>query len=87
MEGGWCKPRVPPKIAKIRLRIIRVCRINSVFIRMGRLKSLYDPSLKSSDSSRLCSISGELHVSEMHVSECMSVENYPLCCMPVQVGG
>jgi len=45
LEGGWCKPRVPPKIAKIRLRIIRVCRINSVLIRMGRLKSLYDPSL------------------------------------------
>jgi len=45
LEGGWCKPRVPPKIAKIRLRIIRVCRINSVLIRMGRLKSPYDPSL------------------------------------------
>jgi len=41
----WCKPRVPPKIAKIRLRIIRVCRINGVLIRMGRLKSPYDPSL------------------------------------------
>ena len=45
LEGGWCKPRVPPKIAKIRLRIIRVCRINGVLIRMGRLKSPYDPSL------------------------------------------
>ena len=44
LGGGWCKPRVPPKIAKIRLRIIRVCRINRV-IRMGRLKSPYDPSL------------------------------------------
>ena len=42
IRGGWCKPRVPPKIAKIRLR---VCRINSVLIRMGRLKSPYDPSL------------------------------------------
>ena len=39
------QPRVPPKIAKIRLRIIRVCRIISVLIRMGRLKSPYDPSL------------------------------------------
>ena len=29
----------------MRLRIIRVCRINSVLIRMGRLKSPYDPSL------------------------------------------
>jgi len=37
--------QVPPKIAKIRLRIIRVCRINGVLIRMGRLKSPYDPSL------------------------------------------
>ena len=45
LGGGWCKPRVPPKIAKIRLRIIRVCRINGVLIRMGRLKSPYDPSL------------------------------------------
>jgi len=27
------------------LRIIRVCRINGVLIRMGRLKSPYDPSL------------------------------------------
>jgi hypothetical protein len=45
LEGGWCKPRVPPRIAKIRLRIIRVCRIDSVLIRMGRLKSPYDPSL------------------------------------------
>ena len=46
MEGGWCKPRVPPKIAKIRLRIIRVWRINGVLIiRMVRLKSPYDPSL------------------------------------------
>ena len=45
LGGGWCKPRVPPKIAKIRLRIIRVCRINGVIIRMGRLKSPYDPSL------------------------------------------
>jgi len=45
LEGGWCKPRVPPKIAKIRLRIIRVRRINSVLIHMGRLKSPYDPSL------------------------------------------
>ena len=45
LGGGWCKPRVTPKIAKIRLRIIRVCRINSVLIRMGRLKSPYDPSL------------------------------------------
>jgi len=45
LEGGWCKPRVPPKIAKIRLRIIRVCRINGVLIPMGRLKSPYDPSL------------------------------------------
>jgi len=45
LEGGWCKPRVPPKIAKIRVRIIRVCRINSVLIRMGRLESPYDPSL------------------------------------------
>ena len=45
--GGWLvQPRVPPKIAKIRLRIIRVCRINSVLIRMGRLKSPYDPSLR-----------------------------------------
>jgi len=44
--GGWLvQPRVPPKIAKIRLRIIRVCRINSVLIRMGRPKSPYDPSL------------------------------------------
>ena len=34
-----------PKIAKIRFRIIRVCRINSVLYRMGRLKSPYDPSL------------------------------------------
>jgi len=48
-EGGWCKPRVPPKIAKIRLRIIRVLRINSVLIRMGRLKSPYDPSLAKTD--------------------------------------
>jgi len=45
LGGGWCKPRVPPKIAKIRFRIIRVCRINSVLYRMGRLKSPYDPSL------------------------------------------
>jgi len=45
LGGGWCKPRVPPKIAKIGLRIIRVCRINGVLIRMGRLKSPYDPSL------------------------------------------
>ena len=45
LGGGWCKPRVPPKLAKIRLRIIRVCRINGVLIRMGRLKSPYDPSL------------------------------------------
>jgi len=45
LGGGWCKPRVPPKIAKIRLRIIRVCCINGVLIRMGRLKSPYDPSL------------------------------------------
>jgi hypothetical protein len=43
--AGWCKPRVPPKKAKIHLRIIRVCRINVVLIRMGRLKSPYDPSL------------------------------------------
>ena len=43
--GGWCKPRVPPKKAKIRLRIIRVCRIYGVLIRMGRLKSPHDPSL------------------------------------------
>jgi len=49
LEGGWCKPRVPPKIAKIRLRIIRVCRINGVLIRMGRLKSPYDPSLENTD--------------------------------------
>ena len=34
-----------PEIAKIRFRIIRVCRINSVLIRMRRLKSPYDPSL------------------------------------------
>ena len=39
LGGGWCKPRVPPKIAKIR------CRINSVLYRMGRLKSPYDPFL------------------------------------------
>ena len=45
LEVGWCKLRVPPKIAKIRLRIIRVCHINGVLIRMGRLKSPYDPSL------------------------------------------
>ena len=45
LGGGWCKPRVTPKIAKIRLRIIRVCRINGVLIRMGGLKSPYDPSL------------------------------------------
>jgi hypothetical protein len=45
LGDGWCKPRVPPKIAKIRLRIIRVCRINGVFIRMERLKSPYNPSL------------------------------------------
>jgi len=45
LEGGWCKPRVPPKIAKIRSRIIRVLRINSVLYRMGRLRSPYDPSL------------------------------------------
>ena len=45
MEGGWCKPRVPPKIAKIRFRILRVLRINSVLYRMGRLRSPYDPSL------------------------------------------
>jgi len=31
------------------LRIIRVCRINSVLIRMGRLKSPYDPSLIPTD--------------------------------------
>ena len=48
--GWWCKPRVPPKIAKIRLRIIRVCRINSVLIRMGRLKSPYDPSLTNTNT-------------------------------------
>ena len=30
LGGGWCKPRVPPKIAKIRFHIIRVCRINSI---------------------------------------------------------
>jgi hypothetical protein len=46
LGGGWCKPRVPPKIAKIRFRIIRVCRIKSVLYLMGRLKSPYDPSLK-----------------------------------------
>ena len=45
LGGGWCKPRVPPKIAKIRFRIIRVRRIISVLYRMGRLKSPYDPSL------------------------------------------
>jgi len=43
--GGWCKPRVPHTIAKIRFRIIRLCRNNSVLYRMGRLKSPYDPSL------------------------------------------
>jgi len=44
--GGWLvQAQGTPKIAKIRLRIIRVCRINGVLIRMGRLKSLYDPSL------------------------------------------
>jgi hypothetical protein len=50
LGGGWCKPRVLPKIAKIRLRFIRVCcvcRINGVLIDMGRLKSPYDPSLKN----------------------------------------
>jgi hypothetical protein len=55
IRGGWrvvwCKPRVPPKIAKIRLRIIRVCRINGVLIRMGRLKSPYDSSLFNSQTS------------------------------------
>jgi len=45
LGGGWCKPRVPLKIAKARLRVIRVCRINGVLIRMERLKSPYDPSL------------------------------------------
>jgi len=45
LGGGWCKPRVPPKIAYIRFRIIRVLRINSVLYRMGRLTSPYDPSL------------------------------------------
>jgi len=44
--GGWLvQARVPPKIAKIRLRIIRVLHINSVLYRMGRLRSPYDPSL------------------------------------------
>ena len=36
-----------PKIAKIRFRIIRVLRINSVLYRMGRLRSPYDPSLEN----------------------------------------
>ena len=53
--GGWLvQPRVPPKIAKIRLRIIRVCRINSVLIRMGRLKSPYDPSLVLNNKLQIC---------------------------------
>jgi hypothetical protein len=44
--GGWLvQAQGTPKITKMRLRIIRVCRINSVLIRMGRLKSPYDPSL------------------------------------------
>ena len=51
IRGGWCKPRVPPKIAKIRLR---VCRINSVLIRMGRLKSPYDPSLVLNNKLQIC---------------------------------
>ena len=49
IRGGWrvvgASPGYPPNIAKIRLRIIRVCRINGVLIRMGRLKSPFDPSL------------------------------------------
>ena len=49
IRGGWrvvgASPGYPPKIAKIRLRIIRVLRINSVLYRMGRLRSPYDPSL------------------------------------------
>ena len=44
--GGWLvQAQGTPEIAKIRLRIIRVCRINGVLIRMERLKSPYDPSL------------------------------------------
>jgi len=43
--GGWCKPRVAPKIAKIRFRIIRVLRNNSVLYCMGHPRSPYDPSL------------------------------------------
>ena len=61
MEGGWCKPRVPPKIAKIRLRIIRVLRIYSVLIRMGRLKSPYDPSLVTSMVINRC-VTSDVHV-------------------------
>ena len=34
-----------PQNRKIRSRIIRVLRINSVLYRMGRLRSPYDPSL------------------------------------------
>jgi hypothetical protein len=46
--GGWlvqAQGAPQTKIAKIRFRIIRVLRINSVLYRTGRLRSPYDPSL------------------------------------------
>jgi hypothetical protein len=44
--GGWLvQAQGAPQNRKIRSRIIRVLRINSVLYRMGRLRSPYDPSL------------------------------------------
>ena len=44
--GGWLvQAQGTPQNSIIRFRIIRVLRINSVLYCMGRLRSLYDPSL------------------------------------------
>jgi len=84
----WCKLRVPPKIAKIRLRIIRVCRINGVLTRMGRRKSPYDVSLQERDFAHPFILQPALFQTPLPVPcfrQSASLSVYPIWICPVTI--